>query len=204
MNGAADARRPRVDSVGILLPASWWTIDLTDEDSRRRSVAQLVDRQIGHADDRAALRVDARRRLGVVADQAAAAGGRMLAVSLMQAQGIPVTATLTTYRVAGGDVIGAGIVELESIMRKEAANDDARLDLAEGPQGPVLRRVARRAGSAELHAEQVAMLVVDYWLDPDDGHGLMLLTFSTPLVGLHEAFLELFDTIVASVGPADG
>ncbi|CAN5304254.1 hypothetical protein BH11ACT1_BH11ACT1_22260 [soil metagenome] len=191
--------------MGILLPASWWTIDLRDEQSRRRSVARLVDQQIGRVDDRAALRADARRQLGAAADQAAAAGGRMMAVSLMEAQGIPVTATLTTYRIPGGDVTGAGVIELESIMRKDAVTDDgSSLDLAEGHQGPVLRRVSRGAGPVELGAERIPMLRVDYWLDPDDGHGLMLLTFSTPLIGLREAFLDLFDTIVASVGPAEG
>lgn len=199
------ARRPRVDSVGILLPASWWTIDLTDEGSRHRSVGRLVDRQVGRADDRAALRADARKQLGEAADQAAAAGGRMMAVSLMQAQGIPVTATLTAYRIPGRDVTGAGVVELESIMRKDTASSEgSSLELAEGPQGPVLRRVSQRTGPVELGAERIPMLIVDYWLDPDDGHGLMLLTFSTPLVGLREAFLDLFDTIVASVGPAEG
>ena len=42
---AQGARRPRVDAVGLLLPATWWTIDLRGEDSRRRSVAQLVAEQ---------------------------------------------------------------------------------------------------------------------------------------------------------------
>lgn len=34
--------------------------------------------------------------------------GRMMAVTWMHAQGVPVTATLTTYRIPDGDVTGAG------------------------------------------------------------------------------------------------
>jgi hypothetical protein len=199
-----DARAFRADGVGIVLPASWWTIDLRTEESRRRSVSRLVEQQLGRADHRASLRAELRRELGGAADQAAAAGGRLMAVSLMQAQGFPISATLTTYRMPGGDLTGHGVAELESVMRSSAEGDDVALDLAEGTLGAVLRRVSRRSGPAALSAEDVPMLVVDYWLDPDDGHGLMLLTFSTPLVELREVFLDLFDTVVASVGPAEG
>jgi hypothetical protein len=48
------------------------------------------------------------------------------------------------------------------------------------------------------------VLIVDDWLDPDDGQSLMLLTFTTPPVGLREVFVDLFDAVVASVGPAEG
>lgn len=48
------------------------------------------------------------------------------------------------------------------------------------------------------------MLLADYWLDLDDGSGLVLLTFSSPLVEAREALLPLFDTVVASVTPVTG
>lgn len=38
MNEATQARRPKVDSVGLLLPASRWTIDLSTENGRRRAI----------------------------------------------------------------------------------------------------------------------------------------------------------------------
>lgn len=139
MSEGMAVRRPRVGSVGFLLPASWWTIDLATEESRRRSVSRLVDQQVGRADDRAGLRADARKQLGDAADQAAAAGGRVMAVSLMQAQGVPITATLTVYRVPGGEVTGIGLVELESIMR---VADDGVLEWpgdAEGRRGRGVR-----------------------------------------------------------------
>ncbi|HEY3438856.1 MAG TPA: hypothetical protein VGK35_14320 [Actinotalea sp.] len=200
----SEARRPTVDSLGILLPASWWTIDLRDDAARTRSVAALVEQQIGRADVQATLRADIRRELGQAAEQAAAAGGRLMAVSLMQADGLPLSATLTAYRVPGADLTGTGLTELEGVLRDSAQGTDVAIDLAEGARGPVLRRVTRRSGAADLGAERLSMLVADYWLDPDDGHGLLLLTFSSPLVEARDAWLGLFDTIVASVAPAEG
>ena len=199
-----DARRPTIDSLGILLPASWWTIDLRDETARTRSVAALVERQIGRADIQATVRADIRRELGQAAEQAAAAGGRVMAVSLMRADRMPLAATLTAYRVPGTDLTGTGLTELEGALRDSAQGSEITIDLADGPRGPVLRRVSQRPGPVDLGAERLSMLIVDYWLDPEDGLGLMLLTFSSPLVEVRDAWLELFDTIVASVAPAEG
>jgi len=194
-----DVRRPSNDGWGLLLPAAWWTIDLRDKEARRGSVAGLVDRQVGRADDRAGLRHDLRKRLDAVAEQAAAAGGRLMAVSLMRVGEIPVPATMTVYRLADDtDLVGQGLHEIEAVIGAEPGSYDA-LEMAEGPGGPVLRRVTRRPGPEDLGAAAIEMLVADYWLDPDDGKGLLTFAFSTPLIHAREPFLELFDAIVASV-----
>ena len=215
MTGAAP-RRPSVDSVGILLPASWWTIDLRDTTTRTRSIAALVEQQVGRADIQASLRAELRAELGRAAEQAAAAGGRLMAVSLMQADGFPLSATLTAYRVPGTDLTGAGLAQLEEVLRTDegvashgspadgSGEQTGTVELAEGPGGPVLRRVRHKQGSADLGAERLRMLVVDYWLDPEDRQGLLLLTFSTPLVDAQDGWLELFDVIVASTGTGQG
>lgn len=203
MSGAPSAtgpRRPRVDAVGLLLPAAWWTIDLRGEDSRRRSVAQLVAEQVA-GDDRAALRADLRSQLETAAGDAARAGGRLMAVSLMRAGDVPVPATVTVYRVAGS-LSGEQEGELEAQLRASASPDDS-LEAAVGPAGPVLRRVSTRTGPARLGAEAVPLLVVDYWLEPGDARGLLYFAFSSPLVAAREPLMELFDAIVSSVGPAE-
>jgi hypothetical protein len=193
-------RRPALDGLGLLLPSSWWSIDLRDEASRRRSVAQLVEAQLGRADAEAALRRDLRTRLGRATDDAAAAGGRIMAISLMRVEGVPVPATLTVYRVPGA-LDEAGLALLDDVLRD---GDHDSLDVGEGPAGTVVRRVRRRRGDAELGADAIEQLLVDYWVDPRDGHGMVSLVFSSPLVQLAPALLELFDTVATSVAPSEG
>ncbi|MGY4644812.1 hypothetical protein [Cellulomonas sp. URHB0016] len=167
MSAETDVRRPRVDGLGLLLPESWWTVDLTSEASRRRSVAKLVEHQVGRDDQRANLRADLRKELGRAVDESADRGGLMMAISLMRAGDVPVPATLTVYRVPGAGLLGVGLDELELILRAGSGTFDS-LDLAEGPRGPVLRRVGRRDGPEDLGAEKVEMLVAEYWLSAGD------------------------------------
>lgn len=204
MSGDGEAAlRPLADGWGVLLPSSWWSISLATESTRRKGVASLVEEQVGRADVKASLRADLRRHLDGVADSAAAAGGRILAVSLMRAEGIPVPATLTVFRVPGGGLLERGVAEMHDVLAADSDASDA-LELAEGPSGAVLRRITRRPGSEALGGEGVELLLADYWVDPGDGRGLLCLSFSTPLVGQAHAMLGLFDVIVASVGPVGG
>lgn len=125
-----------------------------------------------------------------------------MAVSLMRADGIPVPATLTMYRVPGAALDDRGAEELARLLRASQQPDD-EIEIAHGQLGPVLRRVSRRQGDASIGGSDVTLLMVDYWLDPTDAHGLMQLSFSSPLLELREGLLELFDAIVASVSPAE-
>jgi len=193
-------RRPALDGLGLLLPSSWWSIDLRDEAARHRSVAQLVEAQLGRADVDAALRRDLRTRLSRATDDASAAGGRMMAISLMRVEGVPVPATVTVYRVPGA-LDEEGLALLDGVLRD---GDHESLDAATGPTGTVVRRVRRRPGDPELGAESIEQLLVDYWVDPQDGYGLVSLVFSSPLVQIAPALLELFDTVATSVGPSEG
>ena len=207
MTDAATVRRPTADGWGLLLPASWWTVDLRDEQARRRSVAALAERQIGRQDDRASLRADLRKHLDRAADDAAAAGGLFMAISLMRVGDVPRPASLTAFRLPGegltSSLTGTGVRELEAVLRPDLPAGVA-LDIADAPAGPVLRRVAQRSGSADLGARDVSLLLADYWLDPGDGRGLLFLSFSTPLVQAREPLLQLFDMVISSVGPVDG
>lgn len=200
---AGAALRPLADGWGVLLPSSWWSVPLATPQGRRKGIAALVEEQVGRADQHAGLRADLRRHLEQAADDAAAAGGRILAVSLMRAGGVPVPATLTVYRVPGAGLLERGVAEMHDVLAADDGAADA-LELAEGPSGAVLRRVTRRPGAASVGGQGVELLLADYWVDPGDGRGPLCLSFSTPLVGQAPAMLELFDVIVASVGPAGG
>jgi len=195
------AREPRFDGLRLLLPVDWWTVDLRDADARRRTIADLVERQVGRSDERAAVRADVRRQLTRSADDAAAAGGQLMAVSLMTAGGVPVPASLTVYRLPVAPALGGAHV-VDAVAEALAQDEtDARVERGEGPCGPLVRRVATRRGPAELGGDELPLLVVDYWLDPGDDAGLVNLTFSTPLVQVGDALVDLFDAVAASVAP---
>lgn len=179
--------------VALLLPDTWWSVDLADPAHVRRSVDALVRRQVGRGDRRARLRAELRSRLHRTAGDARRAGGFLLAVSLMRASEHPIPASLTAYRAPRGD-------GLESLEAELAGLDSDALDLAVADRGDLLRRVWRRAGPTDLDAEDVEMLRADYWLALPDAPDLVLLSFSSPLVAAAEGLLELFDVIVATVG----
>lgn len=203
MSAPSGVRRPKVDALGIMLPASWWIIDLRDDDARRRSIARLVAQEVGPQDDRATVRAQLRSRLDAPSRDAAAAGGRLMAVSLMRAGGIPLTATVTVYRIPGSGLPGDELEQLHGALEAEPITGQ-ELDLAMGIEGPVLRRVYVRTVDDDSDTSAIPVLLADYWLDPQDGHGLVLLSFSSPLVSAREGLLDLFDLIVASMGPDEG
>ncbi|MGY4644615.1 hypothetical protein [Cellulomonas sp. URHB0016] len=194
------ARPQRVGGVRLVLPATWWVIDLRDASARRRSIAALVEEQLGRGDELAALREDLRRHLGVTAIDAGALGGQLMAISLTRAGPVPIPASVTVYRSPAGSARSETLKDVEAALRADARTDDT-VDAAEGPTGPVLRRTRIGSGIEELGAQDVPMLLADYWLDPGDGAGLLSLTFSSPLVEARDALLPLFDTVVASVAP---
>jgi len=88
--------------IGFVLPPDWWVLDLRDEAALSEQIHGLVLRQVGRRDEDATARARLRRELQVVTGQAVAAGGVHLALSLMHAGGVPVPASLTTYRVGVG------------------------------------------------------------------------------------------------------
>ncbi|MDM8084498.1 hypothetical protein QUV83_06970 [Cellulomonas cellasea] len=202
MANPPEARLASTAGMTLLVPASWWVIALGDDVGLRRSVADLVDEQVGRRDQDAALRAALRARLTASAAQAAAAGGTLMAISLMTVEGVPVPATMTTYRVPGLTLDDAGLSTLVDALASSDAVPDA-LDIAPGQFGPVVRRVCRRAGDDDLGATEITMLVVDYWLDAGDGGPVVQLTFSSPMVQVAAALLDLFDTVASSVGPDD-
>ncbi|MGY4644609.1 hypothetical protein [Cellulomonas sp. URHB0016] len=192
------ARPQRVAGITLVLPAAWWVVDLRDEPARRRSIAALVEQQLGRADGAAALRADLRRHLEVAAIDAGALGGQLMAISLTRAGPVPIPASVTVYRSRPGNTSNESLDDIEAALRGDPAAPGT-VDAAEGPSGPVLRRTRIGSGTQDLGAQDVPMLLADYWLDPGDGDGLVALTFSSPLVEARDALLELFDTVVASV-----
>jgi len=99
-----------------------------------------------------------------------------------------------------------------SVVRLVGELGDATgtVDAGDGSLGPVLRTVTERGartggtgpdgtgGDTVTDDPATDLLVCDYWSDPDDGDGLLVLPFSTPLLPLRDTLLALFDVIAGS------
>ncbi|WP_159791770.1 hypothetical protein [Puerhibacterium puerhi] len=192
--------RPTGD-LGLLLPADWWVVPLTDRRAMRRSLAALADRQFGRPDRPVPLKHQTRQALERTAETAAAAGGRILAISLMTVRERPLTITLTTFRQPPPSRV-AGPSRLERVAERlrAGAAEGTEVLLGEGPAGPVLRTVTVERGPAELGAQDIDQLVVRYLVDVGDRQGHFEAVFASPHVELREGLLDLYDTLVASVG----
>ncbi|WP_148234383.1 hypothetical protein [Cellulomonas flavigena] len=183
-----------------MLPADWHVVDLATDATRHAGVTALVDAQLPRRDDVATVRRRLRRDVEEQSRRAAQAGGRFSAYMLDVVGPVPLPAVITAYRTPGA-------LATDDDLRALADTLTARLgpagtvDAGAGPLGPVLRAVSQRP-AADEHGPD--LLVGEYWSDPDDGDGLLLLSFSTPLVGLRDAVLELFDTVAGSVHHVDG
>ena len=182
-------RSPHVD---VLLPDTWWVVDVRSPYRRERSVAALVDRQVGRADRSATLRAELRTEVGRIARDATEAGAFLLAFSLMQWQDVPLPASVTAYRVPRA----REIADLHAELAEQ--DDDGGLDLVVEERGVLLRRVWRRPGPEHL-AEGTTMLRADYWLDLPAATDLLLFSFSTPMTAAADVMVEIFDAIVSTV-----
>jgi hypothetical protein len=191
-------RQQRPQDVAIVLPDDWWVVPLWPEETRRRSVRRLVDRQFQGVDDQPVLRRDVARKLQSAADEAAAHAGRWMAVSLQRAGGVPVPASLVVSWLDLGPGHGDGHL---ADLTAELTGQDNRVDVSSATLscGRVVRRV--RSGNPadpDLTAEEVEPVLADYWLEFPSGDGIAQLTFSTPLAVLREPLIELFDAVVAT------
>lgn len=189
-------------AIGLVLPADWWVVPLVDEAQRGRVIAALVDKQVGGGDASAALRRRLRVDVGAAARRAAASGGWGMAFMLTRAGDHPLPATMTGYRSRGSFRDEAGVAEVRGSLEEATVAAGGRLDAGAGPFGLVLRSVRERTGTWH-DVGDLPVLACDYWTDPDDGHGLVHLAFTTPLVALRDAFCELFDTVAATLHHGD-
>ncbi len=181
-----------VVDLRVTLPESWWVIPLIDPAACERSVQTLLSRHlVGSEADPLAGAIATELRTQVA--YAAANHGRLLALNLQEAGGVPVAASLLMSWI---NAAGAGdaLTELQDELAADLSSDGSALDLARLPQGTVLRRVHVLDASTER-----ASLMADYWLERPDQTGLVHLAFGTPLLPVREAMLELFDAVVAAV-----
>lgn len=198
MSEKVRARAASDGTVGLVLPADWWVVPLADDAARGRAVAAMVEHHVGGGDERATLRRQLRVDVGAAARRAAARDGWVIAFMLTRAAGHPLPATMTGYRAPGSFRDAAGVAEVRSALEEATAGTGGQVDVGAGPFGVVLRAVRERTGAWHDVAD-LPLLACDYWTDPSDGHGLVHLAFTTPLVALRTSFCELFDAVAATL-----
>lgn len=181
-------------TVGVVLPADWHVVDLTHDATRHADVTALVDAQLPRRDDLATLRRRLRHDVEEQSRRAAQAGGRFSAYMLDGVGPVPLPAVLTAYRTPGALATDDDLHALADALTARLG-PAGTVDAGAGPLGPVLRAVALRPAADD---DAPDLLVGEYWSDPDDGDGLLLLSFSTPLAALRDAMLDLFDAIAGS------
>ena len=187
--------------VGVVVPGDWWLVPLVDPEAMRRAIRGLVDRQFEGVDDQPLLKHELRQRLSVAAGEAASANGRLMAVSIGQVGGIPLTATMTTYWIPLGQPVGGSHLDdlAANLVDIDAHVAGVRYEKAKFAAGPALRRVRRSTtDDPALTQEPTELLLVDYWIEVPDQGGLAQLTFSTPMVMWEEPLLGLFDAIAGT------
>lgn len=185
----------------LTLPEGWWLIGLEDDEERIGAVEAVVADTFPREGPGARFRTTFVRDLLDMTAKAAHGGALALAMSVAGPGSGTVPASLTIVRIPGASVRKDGGVRLAA--RLLAGNPPGvSVDRAECRFGPVVRRVRTSAEtmSPAPDGPTPESLVVDYWLEPEPGKGLLSLVFASPLPDMRESLLDLFDAIVASVG----
>lgn len=183
--------------VRVALPADWWVIPLLDPAEREHAETGLLNRQLAGRADADQLRPELAKALAAQTGAAKAAGARLLALSLQQAEGLPIPASLVVHWSDERASDDADLLaDLEDTLRPAAGTEppEYSLDRAKLPSGLTLRQVRVEAASASTPKS----LVADYWVQRPDG-GLVHLAFATPLLPLRDALVELFDAVAGSL-----
>ncbi|MFE2532871.1 hypothetical protein [Streptomyces sp. NPDC059371] len=204
-----DRTQPPPSDYQLLLPDGWFRIDLEPE-RRRQSVDALVNRQFNGVDNEPRLRRLLLQELIERATNAFDQGGLELYISLQRAGALTIPASLLVTLIPpmrpGGqspslqelaDDLGAeggrgrtvSMVELAAGTAMKVRVDPDATDLKE----PVLTT------SGEKEIDALPSVTVDYQLGVPRSDMNLLLTFSTPLVQIADAMVELFDAVAGSL-----
>ncbi|MFG3025966.1 hypothetical protein ACGFZQ_47050 [Streptomyces sp. NPDC048254] len=190
----------------LMLPDGWFRVALEPE-RRERSVDALVKRQFNGTDDVPHLRQLLREEMLERATDAYDAGGVELYLSLQRAGALTIPAslliTLLPWPKSGRAPSSLG--ELAAGL----GGDGRTASLVELAAGRALRlrRDPEAAPAAPPTAEEnyaLPSVTVDYQLIVPGSDMHLLLTFSTPLVQIAEAMVELFDAVAGSLTWLDG
>ncbi|MFF1700323.1 hypothetical protein [Streptomyces sp. NPDC058252] len=200
--------QPPPSDYQLLLPEGWFRIALEPE-RRQQSVDALVNRQFNGVDNEPRLRRLLRQELLERATNAFDQGGIELYISLQQAGVLTIPAslliTLIPPRKLGEQL--PSLHDLADALEAEAGQGHtvSMTQLAAGtamrvrvdPDMPATPPANAVAGGENVQA--LPSVTVDYQLGIPRSEMNLLLTFSTPLVQIADAMVELFDAVAGSL-----
>jgi hypothetical protein len=190
----------------LFLPEGWFRIPLEPE-KRMKSIDALVERQLSGIDDAPHVRRLLRQELLDNASRAFDEGGIELYLSLQRAGSLTVPASLLIS--LGRPPRGgrpAALADLAELLAADVAQE-REVAIVELKAGTALRirgtcdpETDTSAGKPTDGADYAMQSVtVDYQVQVPGTDALLLLAFSTPLVPIADAMVELFDAIASSL-----
>jgi hypothetical protein len=199
-----DRMKPPPSDYQLLLPDGWFRIDLGPQ-QRERSVDVLVNRQFSGTDDAPHLRRLLRKELFERATSAFDAGGIELYISLQRAGALTIPAslivTLVPPRHPGSK--SPSLHDLAESLGAESGKgrEVSVVELAAGSAVRVRVDPEAETTGAKPEADDYALpsVTVDYQLRIPRSDLQLLLTFSTPLIQIADAMVELFDAVAGSL-----
>ncbi|WP_329275813.1 hypothetical protein [Streptomyces sp. NBC_01451] len=194
----------------LLLPEGWFRVDITPE-RREQSVDALVERQFKGIDNAPQIKAQVRQEMLGQAARAFDEGGIELYLSLQQAGPFTVPASLLIA--LGLPPQGGHLPALHDIADRLAAEekDSREVSVVELAAGTALRvreeydpARDRPPVGAEKEAElALPSVTLDYQVQVPGAEAILILTFSTPLVQIADAMVDLFDAVAGSLSWTD-
>ncbi|MFC8733852.1 SseB family protein [Luteimicrobium sp. NPDC057192] len=184
--------------IELHLPDHWVLLDLDDAEARDQEIRDVVKRQTASLGDRgASLRRDLRDKMIEAATKAASAGGQVMAYLVLPGPNAALALNLTLYwHDLGPETDGVPhLRRLQDRLGSRLGAEDA-LTRTETLSGPFLRHVRVGRGAEELGAQDVPLLLVDYWAEAPGRQSVARLAFSTPHVEIREQMLTLTDKVL--------
>jgi hypothetical protein len=187
----------------LLLPEGWFRVRI-EPDFRERSVDALINRQFEGVDNAPHLKRQLRDSLLAQAAAAFRDGGIELYLSLQKAGAVTIPASLLVTFVPPH---GGRQSTVQDIAARLSADEELEVTVVELSSGPSVRTL-RSTGQPDRPAppgvpgspdETLPSVTLDYQLPVPGADACLLLTFSTPLVQIADAMIQLFDAVAASL-----
>ncbi len=183
----------------LILPGTWAAIPLDDPEATKRSVATLVKQQLGTDDRIARRRAQLRNELVETAAKAKAEGALSFSLSIELLPGVPFPAAMMTKRrpwpAEAGEATASRTNEELAERLTKGFPGATILSLDSGD--PVARRATWEV--QKYVEESTPALTAEYWTAVPASDELLYVTISAPMVQQSELFVELFDTMIASL-----
>ena len=181
--------------LSLILPGSWAVIPLQGIDQATSRISALIKKQLGRNDRLAGMRRELKQSLIESVKEAHDIGAVGLAISLEILPGIPFPASLVILPL---DWPRTETEPTASVAQRLLAAHPGSELVDSSEDRPMVRR--HELVTTTYETESSKDLKINYWLPVGDGSSLARVYVKAPMAHTPELWLELFDTIVGSLG----